>query len=191
MFSTGQRGLLACLGTALLLGAGSCTAILDFSAPISERNDIDGGADAGGGMSIDAMPQADASPAICLTNEPNDTTADAAFITPQEFSSATCSATDVDIYTFDLADGQDLSITLEFTGDAGDNLDLRLLDAGGGVLGISNGITNTEQITRTVNMRNVLPQGTYHIEVQPKAVTSLILYTMTLSVMPAVPVPVP
>lgn len=154
--------------------------MLDFSEPIGDGNISDGGFDGGtiadGGL--------DASPAVCATFEPNDTTAEATFITPMDVASAICTATDVDMYTFELATGQDVSITLSFTGDTEHDLDLRLFDSAGGVIVVSSGTSNTEQINRTGAMANSLPLGTYHIEVQPITVASFVPYSLNLSLVP-------
>ncbi len=160
----------------MLLALSGCTALLDFSEPIGEGDDID----AGDG-SIDATPGIDATAAVCLTFEPNDTRDDATPITPMVLASAACSATDTDLYSFVLAADLDVSITLTFTSDADHDLDLLLLNADGESVIESVGGGDTEQITRT---KAELAPGTFFIEVKPTTVTDLAPYTLDLTLTP-------
>jgi hypothetical protein len=162
------------------LGLGGCTAILDFSDPIGDP--VDGGA-VDGGPEVDGG--ADAALAVCLAFEPNENTAEATPIMPMDIAAATCAPDDVDVYAFTVAAGQDVQVTLSFTYDVDHDLDLRLLDADGGVITVSSGTGDTEQITRTLGMANALPEGNYHIEVQPIAVADLVPYSINLSVTPS------
>lgn len=174
MFSVGQRRLDGCLVGALLLALSGCTAILDFSEPIDKTD--------AGPSAVDASVGPDALNAVCASFEPNDTIADAKNITPMDVASATCSATDTDIFSFMVGPSQDVTITLSFTGNAGDDLHLGLLDGDGATIVESSGIGNTEQIVRSLALTTALAEGTYHIEVQPNVVTGVIPYSVNLAI---------
>ena len=173
MFSVGQRRLGGCLVGALLLALSGCTAILDFSEPIDKSD---------GGATFDASIEPDALNPACSTFEPNDAIADSKTITPMVVASATCSAADTDIFSFAVGAAQDVSISLTFTGNAGDDLNLRLLDGDGDTIVAASGNGNMEEITRSEALSTQLPEATYHIEVVPNVVTGVISYSINLAV---------
>lgn len=165
-----NRGLLG----ASLLGLGSCTAILDFSEPIDTTD---------ASAAIDAVAAApDGSPAICSTFEPNETIEESMPITEMGVVSAICGQTDSDVFSFSVGASNDVIITLSLTGDSGDDIDLQLLNDANAVIVDSTGSSNTEQINRTSAMGTLLTSGTYHIAVKPVTVSSLVNYTISLSI---------
>lgn len=185
MFKLGQTGSVLCAGSLLAFGLTGCTAILDFSAPISEVDASTSDAvDAGDLPSVDASALDAALPAICSSFEPNNSTTDMQEITAGvQIQSAVCSASDSDIYFFMANGNQDVSIGLVFAGDGTRDLDLRLLDAAAGVIITSEGDNeNTHQVLRTNAMATALTAGTYYIEVQPITVSEPINYTLDLSI---------
>lgn len=176
MLKAAQKGCARCLLGTLVLALSSCTAILDFSEPITRT---DAGPD-------DAMPQADAMlPPVCSTFESNDSTAAARPLMAMDIASAICPETDLDFFSFVVADGEDVSITLNFTPGAGADLDLRLLNTSGGIEGESKGTSNSEQIIRAlIPDANALAAGTYYIEVVAKQVTDFVPYSINLAISP-------
>ncbi len=172
MLKACQKGSERCLLGALILATSGCTAILDFSEPITKTD----------AAPIDATPQSDSIAAVCTTFEPNEVIADAKMITTTDVASAICSDSDTDLFRFDVIAGEDVIITLSFSPSGSDDLDLELLDNDGDLVIQSVGSDNSEKIERTAAQGSALAAGIYHIEVIATAVASTVPYSINLTI---------
>ncbi len=82
--------------------------------------------------------------------EPNDSPTDAPTLLPLSFPGLQVCVDDIDLFRVDLLDGQMLRVDLTFAHVGGD-IDLYLLDDGGGVLVASGSTTDNERVRYTAN----------------------------------------
>lgn len=154
-----------------LLGASSCSLLLDFGGPAG----------------IDA-PYTEAE---CAYGEPNDTPALATPLTPADLGPAAICAgepADRDFYRFTVPAGTaSVSVRVSFTNRPNGDLDLRLTDATGATtFGQSRGFDDVEEIVcpGTSPPCQALPEGEYAFEVFPALPGAVNRYDLSLSITP-------
>jgi len=145
----------------------ACSLLLDFSdTAIPKDASIDG-----------PFTQAE-----CDYKEPNDAVATAAPIALTETGpAAICPATpdDHDFYRISIG-ATALTITMTYPNRTSGDLDLKLYDMMGNVVGSSRDLTGTERITCPSANCPALPAGTYIFEVLPSLPGSVNSYTFAI-----------
>lgn len=164
-------GLAAVVAIASLPG---CSLLLEFEAPPD--------------AAPDAPPDAPYTDLECMYGEPNDTREEAQLVTPTDVGPAALCADppgETDFYRFAVPAGATaVTVSIAFMNRPTGDIDLRLLDSAGNLLGQSRGFGDTESITcpGTSPACGALAEGEYLFEVFPALPGAVNRYDFALSI---------
>lgn len=179
-----RRALLASALAPIVLGA--CSLALDFDAPSSPEQD-GGAVDAT--TAIDAMPLPDSAPVLACNASDNElevnNTQGTATALGSEIMSVLCTEAngtqDVDFFQFLIGLKVTEDIQIDLSQRNGERVGMRLRDGAETILVVADGPQENNRITRRQADGQLLPSGTYFIEVfYPTTTFPKAEYTLTL-----------